>query len=188
MRAQLARDDLADEDRFHFHFALGKALEDAGEYAESFEHYADGNRLRRASIRYDAGPHDPARATVPGNVFTREFFADRAGVGTPEPDPIFIVGPAAGRLHAASNRSSRAIPLVEGTMELPDVTAIAQGLARPRERGEASRYPEVVAIARRRTTSRTLGEQYLAADPHPAQDGRAVLHRQDAEQLGARRA
>ena len=30
------------DDRFHFDFALGKALEDAGEYAESFEHYARG--------------------------------------------------------------------------------------------------------------------------------------------------
>ena len=30
MRAQLARPDLADEDRFHLHFALGKALEDDG--------------------------------------------------------------------------------------------------------------------------------------------------------------
>ena len=42
MRAQLAARRSDDEDRLHFHFALGKALEDAGEYAESFEHYARG--------------------------------------------------------------------------------------------------------------------------------------------------
>ena len=54
MRAQLARNELADEDRLHFEFALGKALEDAGEYAESFEHYAEGNRMRRAGVGYDA--------------------------------------------------------------------------------------------------------------------------------------
>ena len=54
MRVQLARADLGHEDRFHFHFALGKAQEDAGEYAESFEHYAQGNSLRRQRIRYDA--------------------------------------------------------------------------------------------------------------------------------------
>ena len=40
MRAQLRRPDLADEDRFHLHFAIGKALEDGGHYAESFEHSA----------------------------------------------------------------------------------------------------------------------------------------------------
>ncbi len=39
MRAQLERTDLTNDDRFHFDFSLGKALEDAGEYAESFEHY-----------------------------------------------------------------------------------------------------------------------------------------------------
>ncbi len=42
MRAQLQRTDLGDEDRFHFDFALGKALEDAQDYAASFEHYAHG--------------------------------------------------------------------------------------------------------------------------------------------------
>ncbi|HUY84343.1 MAG TPA: tetratricopeptide repeat protein, partial [Steroidobacteraceae bacterium] len=54
MRAVLARADLAEEDRFHLHFALGKALEDAGEYADSFAHYAAGNRLRRAGLAYSA--------------------------------------------------------------------------------------------------------------------------------------
>ncbi|NBO73579.1 MAG: sulfotransferase family protein [Gammaproteobacteria bacterium] len=35
MQAQLQRSDLANEDRLHFEFALGKALEDARRYAES---------------------------------------------------------------------------------------------------------------------------------------------------------
>src|SRR5262245_50878760 len=54
MRAQLQRPDLSQEDRFHFHFALGKALEDAREFAPSFEHYEQGNRLRRETVEYDA--------------------------------------------------------------------------------------------------------------------------------------
>jgi tetratricopeptide (TPR) repeat protein len=54
MRAQLERTDLINDDRFHFNFALGKALEDAGEYEESFAAYARGNALRRKLIRYDA--------------------------------------------------------------------------------------------------------------------------------------
>ena len=61
MRAQLERDDLTNDDRFHFHFALGKALEDAGEYAVSFEHYVQGNALRRKLIRYDAADECRAR-------------------------------------------------------------------------------------------------------------------------------
>ena len=38
MQTQLARGKLTPEDRFHFHFALGKAFEDAGQFAESFRH------------------------------------------------------------------------------------------------------------------------------------------------------
>ncbi|TLY58899.1 MAG: tetratricopeptide repeat protein, partial [Gammaproteobacteria bacterium] len=53
MRQQLTRADLAAEDRYHFHFALGKALEDERRYADSFEHYRQGNALRRAQLHYD---------------------------------------------------------------------------------------------------------------------------------------
>ncbi|MFK9866843.1 hypothetical protein ACJENL_27295, partial [Escherichia coli] len=42
------------EDVFHLHFSLGKAFEDAGDHAASSHHYAEGNRLRRALVRYDA--------------------------------------------------------------------------------------------------------------------------------------
>ena len=35
-------------------FALGKAHEDAGDYAASFDHYSKGNALHRARNRYDA--------------------------------------------------------------------------------------------------------------------------------------
>ncbi len=50
---QLARADLATEDRLHLHFALGKALEDTREYAASFEHYAARQSVRRGQIVYD---------------------------------------------------------------------------------------------------------------------------------------
>ncbi|HEX6155929.1 MAG TPA: tetratricopeptide repeat protein, partial [Burkholderiales bacterium] len=91
MREQLAGDRLSADDRFHFEFSLAKALEDAGQYAESFAHYLEGNRLRRAMIRYDAGEN---RAAVERNkkFFTRELFAEREGWGCEARDPIFIVG------------------------------------------------------------------------------------------------
>src|SRR5205807_2441775 len=54
MRAALGRKDLADDDRVHFEFALGKTLEDARSYEESFAHYAAGNALRRRSHPYSA--------------------------------------------------------------------------------------------------------------------------------------
>jgi tetratricopeptide (TPR) repeat protein len=159
MRRQLERSDLSAEDTFHFHFALGKALEDGRDYEDSFRHYAEGNRLRRAAIHYDA---DRTSANVARSraLFTREFFAARAGSGAAGPDPIFVVGmPRAGSTLVEQILSSHS--QVEGTMELPDITAIVQSLTRPRERGEVARYPDVVAPLDP-DELRALGERYLA--------------------------
>ena len=65
----LSSGGLADDDRLHLHFALGKTLEDRGAFAASFEHYAKGAGLRRAALAYDA---DAATAMMQRNraVFT----------------------------------------------------------------------------------------------------------------------
>ncbi len=159
MIGQLARTDLPAEDRYHFHFALGKAFEDARDFARSFEHYAEANRLRLATIRYDA---DRTSASVRSSieVFSAEFIAERAGAGAADGDPIFVVGlPRAGSTLVEQILSSHS--LVEGTMELPDIAAIVQSLTKPRERDESSRYPEVVARLGP-DELRALGERYLA--------------------------
>jgi len=159
MRAQLAREDLSNEDRYHFHFALGKAMEDARDFAASFEHYAQGNRLRRSAIHYDA---DRTAAIVRQSreLFTAQFFNDRSGAGATHPDPIFIVGlPRAGSTLVEQILASHS--RVEGTMELPDVAAIVRHLAQPREGGEPGRYPGPVASLDR-DALRSLGERYIA--------------------------
>lgn len=140
MRAQLERTDLDPEDRFHLHFALGKALEDAGDYGPAFDHYAQGNALRRESLPYDADAMDAAM-TRARRFFTREYFAVRAGDGDPAPDPIFIVGlPRAGSTLIEQILASHS--QVEGTAELPDMPAIAARLA---GRGDGEHYPGVLA-------------------------------------------
>jgi tetratricopeptide (TPR) repeat protein len=158
MAAQLARAELTDEDRFHFDFALGKALEDEGNYAESFAHYARANALRRSRLDYDADEMSGfVRQSM--QLFTAEFFRDRAGYGAPAPDPIFIVGlPRSGStlieqiLACHSN--------VEGTMELPDILTIAGALAGKRKPGEAPRYPKILGELSE-AACRDFGEQYL---------------------------
>jgi tetratricopeptide (TPR) repeat protein len=158
MQAQLARADLQTEDRYHFHFALGKTLEDRRQYEGSFVHYRDGNSLRRAQIRYDAaaGREHVRRACA---LFSREFFAARAGQGAPDPDPIFIVGlPRAGSTLIEQILASHS--QVEGTMELPDVPAIAQDVG-ARGRAGGLRYPEALAPLAP-AELRALGEEYLA--------------------------
>jgi tetratricopeptide (TPR) repeat protein len=158
MREQLAKADLSHPDRFHLHFALGKALEDAGDYAASFDHYDRANKLRRKGITYDAGELT-AHVQRAKALFTREFFAERAGLGCPAPDPIFIVGlPRAGSTLIEQILSSH--PAVEGTSELPDIISMARKLGERRSRTQVSRYPEILGTLSA-DELRELGEQYL---------------------------
>ncbi len=157
MRAALGRKDLADEDRVHFEFALGKTLEDAGSYEDSFAHYAAGNALRRRSHPYSADDNADLIRRLK-ELFTADFFAARAGWGCPTPDPIFIVGlPRAGSTLLEQILASHS--LVEGTMELPDVPRIVHELnARAREAGP--RFPELLA-GLDRDALHALGAGYL---------------------------
>jgi tetratricopeptide (TPR) repeat protein len=159
MRAQLERPDLSDEDRLHFEFALGKALEDRGEFAESFAHYVHGNEVRRAGIRYEA---DETTEHVRRSkaLFTAEFFEERRGFGASSDAPIFIVGlPRSGSTLLEQILSSHSA--VEGTMELPDMLSTARLLGGRRKYSDGSRYPEVLATLGA-DELRALGERYLA--------------------------
>jgi tetratricopeptide (TPR) repeat protein len=159
MRAQRERPDLSNDDRFHFDFALGKALEDAGEYAESFAAYHKGNSLRRKLIHYDADDNE-AHVARSKKLFTREFFAARSGQGCPARDPIFVVGlPRAGSTLIEQILATHS--QVEGTQELPDVTMIARIIGKRTTRTEGSAYPR--ALDRFSADElRAFGEQYLA--------------------------
>jgi predicted Zn-dependent protease len=157
MRGQLSRADLSTEDRYHLHFALGKALEDERRYGESFEHYAQGNALRRAQVHYDPG-RIKEHLEHTKSLFSREFLARASGHGAPAPDPIFIVGlPRAGSTLIEQILSSHS--QVEGTMELPDVPALAHGIGTQSTDG-GPRYPQVLATLSP-AQLRALGEEYL---------------------------
>jgi tetratricopeptide (TPR) repeat protein len=158
MKGQLERTDIAGDDRFHLHFALGKALEDAAAYEDSFAHYAQGNALRRAVVDYDP---DETSGQVRRSeaALTRAFFEARRDAGCDAEDPIFIVGlPRAGSTLIEQILASHSA--VEGTMELPDVGSIARRLGARRRKGEVSAYPEALADLEP-AALRALGEEYL---------------------------
>jgi predicted Zn-dependent protease len=158
IRTQIARAELADEDRCFFEFALGKALEDAGDYAASFASYAQGNRRRRAQVAYETeemtGLVRRSRQLLDSN-----FFAQRANFGAPAPDPIFIVGlPRSGSTLLEQILASHSA--VEGTMELPDLMAIARALAARTSSDAHGLYPQLL-MTLTAAQCRDLGEQYL---------------------------
>ena len=158
MRAQLERSDLAEEDRLHLEFALGKALEDARAYAASFGHYERGNHLRRAQVGYDAADLTGLVARS-RELLTPAFFAGRAGQGCEAADPIFVIGlPRSGSTLVEQILASHSA--VEGTQELPEITAISRALGRARRGDEAAAYPGVLAQLDAEQ-ARALGQGYL---------------------------
>ena len=159
MREQITRTDLGDDDRLHLAFSIGKALEDAGDYDSSFQHYATGNTIRRGQLRYEAND-TTARVRHIRSRYTREFFAERADHGSPVRDPIFIIGlPRAGSTLIEQILSSHS--QVEGTMELPEITSITRLLREQDEVGGAMPYHDVLASLDAAAV-RELGERYLA--------------------------
>ena len=158
MRVQLSRTDLAVDDQLHLHFAMGKALEDKREYAASFEHYAQGNQLRRAQLRYQADEMSTHVSRIKSS-FSAQFFADRMSYGAAAPDPIFIVGlPRSGSTLLEQILSSHS--QVEGTMELPDIAGIARSLFDIAKKAQISGYPALLATMTA-DQCRELGERYI---------------------------
>jgi tetratricopeptide (TPR) repeat protein len=158
MRVQLARADLSEEDRFHFDFAMGKALEDDRRYADSFSHYRSANDLRRSRSNYDAADMS-AFVRRSKELFSKDFFETRRGFGAPSLDPIFIVGmPRAGSTLIEQILASHS--LVEGTMELPDLIMIVESLAGKSKPSETSLYPGVLA-GLSAENCRKIGEDYI---------------------------
>jgi tetratricopeptide (TPR) repeat protein len=146
-------------DRYHLCFALGKALEDRGEYAESFAFYERGNALKKTECRYRPEPLE-RNAQLQAALCTPEFFAARQGFGCPDPSPIFIVGlPRSGSTLIEQILSSHS--QVEGTMELADIPRLVQDLrGREQTTDAAPRYPGVLAELGAQDCMR-LGEKYL---------------------------
>jgi tetratricopeptide (TPR) repeat protein len=130
-------------DRYHLCFALGKALEDHGQYAESFTYYERGNRLKREEVGYD---WRRITSEIDRQIehCTAQLFADKAGLGCSAKDPIFILGlPRAGSTLLEQILASHS--QVEGTMELPNILALAHKLGGRRRIDEEPEYPANLA-------------------------------------------
>lgn len=150
--------DPGHEDALHLHFALGKAYADRHEAEASFRHYARGNALRSEELGYEP---ETIAALVDRTieVLTPEFLAAHEGVGDPSPDPIFILGlPRAGSTLLEQILASHS--QVEGTMELPDIPAIAMREAK-KAGGDLRDWPDAVAELPDARFAE-LGEEFLA--------------------------
>jgi tetratricopeptide (TPR) repeat protein len=160
--ARMSAEERASEtpliDRYHLCFALGKAYEDRGMYAESWHYYERGNALKRSESRYRPEIiENNTRKQI--EVCTREFFARRTDVGAASPAPIFIVGlPRSGSTLLDQILASHS--RVEGTQELSDVQRIVLELQGRDPDIDHPRYPGSVSNLKPEDFQR-LGERYL---------------------------
>jgi predicted Zn-dependent protease len=158
MRAHEAAPTTPTPDRYHLCFAIGKALEDQGEYAESYRYYERGNALKRAESRYRPELLEQ-NTRLQKEVCTPELFTQLAGAGAAGRDPIFIVGlPRSGSTLLEQILASHS--LVEGTQELADIPRIVLELKGREPELDDPRYPGVFR-AMKAEDFRRLGEKYL---------------------------
>ncbi|HNP35358.1 MAG TPA: sulfotransferase [Woeseiaceae bacterium] len=142
MRTQIERPETAADDRFHLCFALGKGLEDRGQYEESFACYVKGNELRRSGLRYDP-ERLPLAMQRQMEICTQRLFEEKTGVGGDYRDPIFIVGlPRAGSTLLEQILASHSE--IDGTMELPNIIATAHRLDGRRLVSQEANYPAIL--------------------------------------------
>jgi hypothetical protein len=183
MRMQLGGDSLHKESRVRMLFALGQALERAGDFAASFAIYDEGRRLTLAQSPRREGPDNgelaarepqghfdgPDRKTDIAEavrcrrvIFSRENLRTRL-VQTPAPEapdtPIFVVGlPRAGSTLTEQILSSHS--QVEGTRELPLIGDITADLNLSRVVVNRNAYPECVLQLSQEQLA-ALGARYL---------------------------
>jgi len=159
MRAADADAATPELDRYHLSFALGKALEDRGHYADSFAYYARGNALKRAASRYRPEVLE-LNTRLQIAVCTPELFTRNAGSGARTAEPIFIVGlPRSGSTLIEQILASHSA--VEGTHELADIPRIVTELQGRDWNAEDPRYPGVLAQLTA-ADYRRLAEKYLS--------------------------
>lgn len=155
MRQRYAAMEKLSADRYHLAFALGKALEDKGDFAESFAAYADGNTIKNTFSSYTT-------ERTSGEV---DSMIEHCADGFLEPgghtsnEPIFILGlPRAGSTLLEQILASHSA--VEATAELPLISQIAGELGGGRRRSEQNLYPQCLT-SMSQDQRESLGQRYL---------------------------
>jgi tetratricopeptide (TPR) repeat protein len=160
LEALAARDDLSADKALIIHFALGKALEDCGDYARAFEHLRKGNELKRRLTDYD----EPGVGRLFERIaalFDRNRLDRFQGAGDPSTTPIFVVGmPRSGSTLIEQILASH--PQVRAAGELRDLEEAERRVFRAGARPVP--FPEFVSTMDSAALLR-LGQAYLSRLP-----------------------
>ncbi len=140
MRTQLNRVDLTLKDKAYFHFALAQACEAIEEYDEAFINLDKGNKIKNEQSKYTIEKMDKELQSQI-DVCDKNFFKKLGNGGFDSKDPIFILGlPRAGSTLIEQILASHS--MVDGTLELPNILSMAQGLRGDDIYGNEGNYPK----------------------------------------------
>ena len=152
LEAMLNKDDCRDHDAMHLHFSLGKIYNDCKLYDKAFEHYHEGNRLKRATLNFDIKKFTQGVDNYI-KTFTPEFFEERKYYGIDSPVPVFIVGePRSGTTLVEQIVSGH--PEVYGAGELTKATELLK--AHSQQSKDKRLFYNITKKA-----SREMGQAYL---------------------------
>jgi tetratricopeptide (TPR) repeat protein len=156
MEKALEKEDLTNQSRVNFLYALGKAHEDRNDFEGAWEYYRHGNETQRMLEKYDPVQTEVLHDSIV-EVFSAELLREKGEQGNPDPSPIFVIGlPRSGSTLIEQILASHS--MVEGTSELPYVGRVAISLNR--NRGDGINYPEAVRELGA-GHFQALGQQYL---------------------------
>jgi len=164
IRAHLADPSLEPRHRQRMHYALGHALERAGDFGASFASYQSAARLMRGTFlgRGEAynEKRDVGRVRQLKHFFTaRVLSRSPRPAATPTVTPLFVVGmPRAGSTLVEQILASHS--QVEGTRELPLIGEIVHELTPDRRISNRRAYPDCLEDMTAAQLA-ALGERYI---------------------------
>ena len=154
MQQLIGTDDAPGINKALIQFALGKALEDTQQFAESFQHYQAANS---AYTRLQPTGYTSQNAKTK-SFFTAEYFSAQKENGNVSEAPVFVVGlPRSGSTLVEQILSSHS--QVDATVELAEIISIARELINPNQPGQGQ-YPESMANLTA-TQIQGLAQRYL---------------------------
>ena len=144
----------------YIHFALGKALEDVGDFGRAFGHLSQGNALKRREIQYHELACQQAFQSI-ADTFDEDLLDRFRGVGDPSPTPIFVIGmPRSGSTLIEQILASH--PQIQAAGELMNLDGVISAIRD--SDGRPVRYPTQIS-GLDADGFRRLGQEYLTSLP-----------------------
>ena len=146
------------DEKTFMHFALGKAYEDLNEYEKSFNHYKEGNLIKKSKALFNVNDFEK-ECTNQIDVCTNDLFEMKSKWGSESKAPIFILGlPRVGSTLIEQILSSHS--LVEPTHELPNIISTALRLNERKSQDKKSRYPDIL-LSLSSPQLKLIGDKYI---------------------------